>query len=1033
MSSTRYVRAVLVTDGRSARLPAVLAALQDQTLTPQAFHIVALGPVEFPPEAHQAVHITYSDARNYADAVDSVLAEFPANEGEFLWLLHDDTAPAPDVLAKLEATSRKRPRAAVIGGAHVRWDDASRLVNMGVTVSYLGARRVGLVAEDDVNQGQYDAREDVLAVSLGAALVSREAWETLGGLDQGYDSFGDSLDFCRRAWTHGYDVVVVPQALIRHSQEALYDRRGGIGYKRATHTQRRAGEWYHAFAWAPWWALLPLALIVVPSAILRALLRIMQNHPSLVAAELLAPLLLASRAGALRRARSDIAELATHRGAERRLLATPRQVWQHVRDRELGGWERGRAERHPSEFVRREVAAYRARERRLLLVVTLASVGVAAGLLGSMLTAVLRGGMVTGVGIGATDVRLSMLWERAWSGWSDVGLGIPALDGALAAMWLPLALLGSDLRLGVGLLLALGPVIAVLSAWRAAGVVTRGLAVRAAVSLIYGLWPMFLASVFDARLGAVVVHIALPWVAWGLARAAGWRKGVVLGDGNEYAVRRVPSANAGLLAALALTAVTTAAPALLVPSLLVIVLTGGMAGRLRWRVWTVGLLPLVVGLPGIVTALTQPSQARAVLMREVGPSSPFEPLNPLQLLAGHGGSNRWFDAFAGWDWLGYLLGALVLAAGLWAGISQARSRRVWAALGVAGLGFAVASLTQGGIAAWPDLAGNPAVRGWPGAGMSLALLGLLGAVAIAYGALPAHKAGKVQSAAVIARVTVGVSLVALAAPVVFMAWPGAPRGTAEVASAAVLPLAVPLEVDGAARQRVLVIQGGAADTVRFSVLNFDGSEFLTGRAVVGSDGQPVAREAGGYPSVDIFSPVVAQLAAGGDADPALLADWAVGMIVVTRQSDHIRASLDANPALTLVGGSERGTVYRVERSASVERVSRAWLATTSGLITVPSAYASGELALPGTTGGVLVLAVPADSAWRASLNGKPLAATPDELGRQAFAVPSGGGTLSYEFRDDSHRWWWWASAVATAWALLGAIPMGARGLRERAT
>src|SRR5690606_8665035 len=119
-----------------------------------------------------------------------VLSEHPAHsDDELLWLLHDDIAPAPDVLQRLEATSRKRPRAAVVGAMHVRWDEPTRLVNVGTTVSRWGARRVGLAAEDDINQGQYDNKDDVLAVSLAGALVSRTAWETLGGLDEGYRGF----------------------------------------------------------------------------------------------------------------------------------------------------------------------------------------------------------------------------------------------------------------------------------------------------------------------------------------------------------------------------------------------------------------------------------------------------------------------------------------------------------------------------------------------------------------------------------------------------------------------------------------------------------------------------------------------------------------------------------------------------------------------------------------------------------------------------------------------------------------------------
>src|SRR5690606_11436110 len=143
------------------------------------------------------------------------------------------------------------------------WRDTSRLVSMGTTVSRLGARRVPLVVEDDIDQGQHDWREDVMAVSLGGALVRRAAWDSLGGLDSGYAGFGESLEFCRRAWAAGWDVVLAPDVRVRHAQESLYGLRVGRPGRVSTHASRRASEWHHAFAWAPWWLVPILAILVI--------------------------------------------------------------------------------------------------------------------------------------------------------------------------------------------------------------------------------------------------------------------------------------------------------------------------------------------------------------------------------------------------------------------------------------------------------------------------------------------------------------------------------------------------------------------------------------------------------------------------------------------------------------------------------------------------------------------------------------------------------------------------------------------------
>jgi hypothetical protein len=282
-----------------------------------------------------------------------------------------------------------------------------------------------------------------------------------------------------------------------------------------------------------------------------------------------------------------------------------------------------------------------------------------------------------------------------------------------------------------------------------------------------------------------------------------------------------------------------------------------------------------------------------------------------------------------------------------------------------------------------------------------------------------------------ATAVAGVAALACVAGVAVLAWPGAEKGVGQTASSDVLPLAVPLEQRSVERSRALVMSTGGSGSVEFAVLATDGSEYVSGRAFVDAAGVPLARPGGTAMGIDVLAESVAHLAAGGEGDTAALGAWGIGMVVAAPGEDRIKAALDANTSLTLVGGSDRGTSYRVDRSLSDARVSRAWVESTEGVIVVPSTYGSGRLELPSDAGGLLVIAVPRDSAWSAWLDGVQLYETADQWGRQAFAVPSDGGTLEYSYRDGAHRAWWWAAAGATAWALLGAIPLGARGLRER--
>ncbi|WP_291377582.1 glycosyltransferase [Demequina sp.] len=1018
--STPYVRAVLVTDGRSEHLSATLAALVALDEQPSILHIVVTGGANVDVPEALAADVRRVDAPTYADALSGLLDTAGAREGELLWLLHDDTAPHADALARLVATATKRPRAAVVGAGHVRWNDASRLVNLGTTVSKVGARRVALVVEDDINQGQHDWREDVMAVSLAGALVRREAFEALGRLDAGYEGFGDSLEWCRRAWAAGHDVVIEPRAHVRHAQDGLYGARSRRGGRGSTHARRRVSEWHHAFAWAPWWAVLPLILLIPLSVALRIVARLAQNVPRRALAELSVPLLLIARAPAIMRTSAAHRAVGATGPIEDRLFASVRQVIDAVRHRELGTFERSRASRVPSEMVKAELDAAAARQRLSLLTTTAiaALASVAVGL--DYMRALVAGKMVAGPGIGSTDLAFQTVWTRAWTGWADVGFGSAGIDGAYAGLMAPFAAFPGGLRVGIGVLLIASPFVAALLAWWAAGHATRGPWIRAAVALVFGFWPPFLAAVADARVGPVLAHVALVAAAVALARAAGWRRGELVA-GRIESPTPAPSPSAGLAAALAVTVATVAQPVLLLPVAVIVAVLGAMAGRLRWRVWAIATVPIVVGLPGLAAAARLAPDANlvaSVLAREPGPGEAFTG-SAWRVALGMADTSRWPSTLgAAWP-IGIVGGVAVVACA----IAAIASRRAWqtaaAGLVVMAAGGAVAAWSAHATAAWPDGAGSGAISGWPGTGSSLVLVGALVAAAGAHGTLLAgdgtrFAVGRVLSAAV-ATVAAGASV----AVIVFVAWPGSQPGSATTVGTHVLPLAVPLEQEGLARQRVLVLASTGDGEVTYSVLTHDGSSHAIGRAEWGPEGEPLGGSGGETVAIDTLAPTVAEAVRSGAADLSALREWGIGTVVVAPGGTRIQGALDQNASLTLVGGSEIGTTYRLDGG----NVSRAWFATDDERLAVKSLVTSGGPTESPTEGGTLVIATPSAIGWTAQLDGHELDRVDDPLGRVAFDVPPGGGAVTYEYRDPAQRWWWWASLAAVAWALIGSVPL----------
>lgn len=1018
--STPFVRAVLVTDGQSDHLSATLAAMGALEDPPAVFHVVLMGDADVEVPESLAADVRRTDQATYAAAVGHLLDDVAARDDELLWLLHDDTAPQADALTRLVATAMKRPRAAVVGAAHVRWNDTSRLVNLGTTVSRIGARRVALVVEDDINQGQHDWREDVMAVSLAAALMRRDVFDALGRLDEGYQGFGDSLEWCRRAWASGYDVVVEPRARVRHAQDGLYGVRAHRPGRGATHAKRRVSEWHHAFAWAPWWAVVPLTVLVPVSVGVRVVARLAQNVPRRALAELVVPFLLMARAPAIARTAADHRRVHATGPIEGRLFAAMRQVVDAVRQRELGTFERTRASRAPSEMVRAELDAAKGRHRLSLMTTIAVASAASAGVGLDFLRAITVGRMVSGPGIGSTDVSFGTVWSRAWTGWADIGLGSPGIDGAYSGLMVPFAGFPGGMRVGIGALLIVAPLLASLLAWWAAGYATRGPWIRASAALVFGLWPPFLASVADARVGPVLAHVALAAAALAIPRATGWRRGEVVA-GRIESPAPAPSPSAGLVAALAVTVASVAQPVLLLPLTLVVVVLGALAGRLRWRVWAVAAVPIVVGLPGLVAAFRWAPDAQrvaSVLAREPGPGTGFS-RDAWRIAAGAADPSRWSPGLG----VAWPIGVIASIVVIGCAVAAVASRRAWkpavAGLLLAAVGAAVSAWSAQVTAAWPDGAGSGAIRGWPGTGSSLVVLGALVAAASAQGSLLVSEGkrfavGRVASAA-LATVAAGASL----AVVVFVVWPGAQPGSATTSSTDVLPLAVPLDQEGPYRQRVLVLAAQEDGSVAYSVLSQDGSTYVMGRADRGPDGAPLGGAGGETIDIDVLGRTVAAATASGATDLSQLRDWGIGIVVVAPGGGRIQGALDQNGELTLVGGSEIGTTYRLEG----ETVARAWIAAETGRLPLESTATSGGPTRAPAAGGTLVISVPDAEGWTASLDGELLDRVDDPQGRVAFAVPSGGGVVTYDYRDPAQRWWWWASVMVVGWALIGSVPL----------
>lgn len=135
----------------------------------------------------------------------------PRDRDEWLWLLHEDSAPDPDALAQLVGMVSGSDRIGIAGCKVLDSDNPTRLVNVGIDLTRTG-RHVGSRMQGEPDQGQHDDRSDVLGVSSAGMLIRRDVYLALGGFDPAFDGDGDGLDVSWRAHLIGRQVVVVPAA-----------------------------------------------------------------------------------------------------------------------------------------------------------------------------------------------------------------------------------------------------------------------------------------------------------------------------------------------------------------------------------------------------------------------------------------------------------------------------------------------------------------------------------------------------------------------------------------------------------------------------------------------------------------------------------------------------------------------------------------------------------------------------------------------------------------------------------------------------
>ncbi|MFE9257105.1 glycosyltransferase family 2 protein [Streptomyces sp. NPDC006879] len=978
-----------------------------------------LTPEELPylkrPSGWDPVSRTWRD-----DAYD--LPELPHGEPvQWLWLLHDDSAPAVDALTELLRVADQNPDAAIIGPKLRGWYDRKQLLEAGVSIARSGRRWTGLDRREQ-DQGQHDQVRPVLAVSSAGMLIRREVFEALGGFDRRLPLMRDDVDLCWRAHAAGHRVLIAPDAVLRHAEAAARERRpidcvgrgsrtptdpnrssGGFGRRAASpHRVDKAGAVYTVLVNARA-AALPYALLrIVLGTLLRTLAYLVMKAPGQAVDEargLVATLLRPGRILAARRRRGRPSTPA----AELRPLFPPPGATVRAAIEQIAGYLGARSDndtpgagRHGAvetgpggdevEFLEVEQFARVKRIARkpapvlfaLLLLVSLVAS-----------RALLAGGSLAGGALLPAPGSASTLWSSYLGHWHPVGTGSTESAPPYLAVIAGLAtLLFGSTEVALTLLLVCSVPLAGLSAYFASRPLVTSKLLRAWAAVAYAFLPAATGALAQGRIGTAVLAVLLPLLARSGVAAFGF-------DATRPASGGVaPNEGLGSWRAVwtftLLLTVATAFTPVLWPLSAALGLTALLLRRRELtsygpRYLAVLATPLVVLAPWSLTLFTDPAQ----LLREAGLPYPTDPAGALDLIGISPGGPQ---AAGGVLLIGIVLAAL---AALLRGQRQFAIRTAWA-VAVAGLLCAVLVNRTG----WA----GPATLVYGIALLAAAVLGADGARE----RVAAQNFGWRQPLAAL------IAFAAAAGPLLAAAgWmlSGA-DGPIKRRDPVQVPAFVAEESGTRDQARTLVLGGRFAAEVSYALVRGSGARL--------GDAE-LAAAAGDDARLD---KVVSNLVAGSGADQtSQLGSFAIRYVLVRDGApQQMRRVLDATPGLSRLSQLEGSALWRVDRQVS--RVVIVSGREGDDPIPVASRAVGAETEVPaGPAGRTLRIADTAAAGWRATLDGQPLKKKTVDGWAQGFALPAEGGKLVLGYDAPlSHTAWNWTQGALALLLLVLALP-----------
>ena len=538
------VTAVLVSHNGAVWLPEVVAALTSQTRPIDLITAVDTGSEDASTKLLKSARIPFFSTdreTGFGQAVSLAVDKLPqAVEHEWIWLIHDDCAPAPTALAELLRAVADRPQVVMVGPKLLGWHDRTHLLEAGISIAGNGARWTGLEPLE-YDQGQHDGIHDVLAVSTAGALIRRDVFEELGGLDQNLALFRDDVDFGWRARAAGHSVIAATAATAFHAQASATERRridveGAILHRPLLLDRRNAA--YVLLANSSWWMIPWITTQLFSSAIARSLGYLLAKLPGYASDEILAFTTLILRPGKILEARKLRKK---QRFVTARVVATyipPR--WSQFRLGTERLVESIRTKIFPDNNAAAVSILDSVEDEDLLTPVNTnnwVSIVKRPEVLGFLTLGVItlinsrnRFGALVGGALPISPSGATDLWRTYFESWHQVGMG----SSLATPPWVAITAIASLAVLGkvqflITLFFLIAPLLIMWSGFRLLNKLTRNRWISIPAAFLYAISPVTVAAISSGHIATLVLLIAAPIVAvilhdWMSIELYSWRK-----------------------------------------------------------------------------------------------------------------------------------------------------------------------------------------------------------------------------------------------------------------------------------------------------------------------------------------------------------------------------------------------------------------------------------------------------------------------------------------------------------------------------